>query len=217
MADRTKDTKSENKPLCLAIKRLTVNFERGSPEFSDNRSQIAGHLEWNSEEVQSVGGTHIFKKFGKQRTEDHFLEAIDQAALHHCQMLLRRATWILPLRHHWLCLETQGSDRDGEGVHSNQCMNIGRPHFCWWWYKLRSQLWLHLARELSEQLYLGCVPSQQPYKPWSPFLSALPRQENKLPTLSNYWAWLPSCRTRKSSHRCQAAAKHIPRHGWVGK
>ena len=28
-----------------------------------------------------MSGTHIFKKFGKQRTEDHFLEAIDQAAL----------------------------------------------------------------------------------------------------------------------------------------
>lgn len=45
MADRTKDTKSENEPLCLAIKRLTVNFERGSSEFNDNKSQIAGHLE----------------------------------------------------------------------------------------------------------------------------------------------------------------------------
>ena len=27
-----------------------------------------------------------------------------------------------------------------------------RLHLCWWWCKQRSQLWLHLARELSEQL-----------------------------------------------------------------
>lgn len=107
---------------------------------------------------------------------------------HHCQMLPRRATWILPLRHTgcaWTPRNQTGMEK-GFTAYSNQYMSTGRPHFCWWWYEQRSQLWLHPARELSEQLYLGCVPSQQPYKPWSPLLSALPRQENKLPPLSNY-------------------------------
>lgn len=81
---------------------------------------------------------------------------------------------------YWLCLDTRNQTGMEKGftAYSNQYMSTGRPHFCWWWYEQRSQLWLHPARELSEQLYLGAVPSQQPYKPWSPLLSALPRQEN---------------------------------------
>lgn len=66
-----KDIKSENKPLCLAVWGLRVNFERGTSERGGNGSQIAGHLEGNSEDAQSVGGAHIFKTFGKERTEDH--------------------------------------------------------------------------------------------------------------------------------------------------
>ena len=72
VAEKTKDIKSEKEPLCSAGRRLTGNLERGISEFGDNRSQIAGHLEWNSsEEAQLVGAAHTVKKFGKERTQDH--------------------------------------------------------------------------------------------------------------------------------------------------
>lgn len=72
VADKTKDIKSKNVPLSLAVRRLTVNSEKGTSEFVDNRSQIIGHLEGHSsEEAQSVGGAHIFKKFGQERARDN--------------------------------------------------------------------------------------------------------------------------------------------------
>lgn len=45
VADGTKDIKYESKPLSLAVRRLTVNFERGTSELGDRSSQIAGHVE----------------------------------------------------------------------------------------------------------------------------------------------------------------------------
>lgn len=52
---------------------------------------------------------------------------------HHCQMLPRRATWILPLRHTgcaWTPRNQTGMEK-GFTAYSNQCMSTGRPHFCW--------------------------------------------------------------------------------------
>lgn len=37
VAERTKDVKSENEPLCLTIRRLLGNSERGTSELGDKR------------------------------------------------------------------------------------------------------------------------------------------------------------------------------------
>lgn len=82
MADRTKDTKSENEPLCLAVKRLTVNFERGSSEFSDTKARLQGIWSEIVKKPSPWVAAHTYSRSsGKKRTEDHSLEAIDQAAL----------------------------------------------------------------------------------------------------------------------------------------
>lgn len=56
----------------MVVRRFTINFEKGTSEVGDNRSQTAGHVEGNgSEGAWSVGAAHTFKGSGKERTEDH--------------------------------------------------------------------------------------------------------------------------------------------------
>lgn len=40
VVNKTKDIKSENVPLCLVIRRLTVNSERGTSEFVKIKARL---------------------------------------------------------------------------------------------------------------------------------------------------------------------------------
>lgn len=40
VVNKTKDIKSENVPLCLAIRKLTVNSERGTSEFVTIKARL---------------------------------------------------------------------------------------------------------------------------------------------------------------------------------
>ena len=82
MADRTKDIKSENEPLCLAIRRLTVNSERGTSELVTTEARLQGI--WSEIVVKkpSLWVTLTYSRsLSRREQRTTLLEATDQAGL----------------------------------------------------------------------------------------------------------------------------------------
>lgn len=82
MADRTKDIKSENKPLYLAIRRSTVNSERGTSELVTTEARLQDI--W-SEIVVKTPSLWVALTYARNLTRREqrtiLLEAIDRAGL----------------------------------------------------------------------------------------------------------------------------------------
>lgn len=102
-------------------------------------------------------------------------------------------------------------------AYSSQCMNIGRTRFCWWWCPSRDPNYGSIWPENSVSRSALFESPANSHINCGAHSTALPREDSKSSALSNCWAWLLSCPTRKSRHRCQAVAEHIQWHAWVGK
>lgn len=78
VAERTKDVKSETEPLCLTIRRLLGNSERGTSEFGDKR--MLGI--WSDIVVRKAspwGQPTYSRSLARSEQRTFLLEAIDGA------------------------------------------------------------------------------------------------------------------------------------------